>query len=148
MFFVVLMKPRRWLKGKSGNETGIRTGLKILIFFVIGIYGGFIQAGVGIFLLAGLVLCVGYDLVKANPVKLLIVLCFTVFALLIFIINGQVEWRTGLVLALGNMSGAWVASRLAVKRGAGFVRWFLLAVLLISGTILLGLSGILLEMFR
>jgi len=141
MFFVVLIKPRRWLEGKSLESRVKLTFPNILIFFLIGAYGGFIQAGVGIFLLAGLVLSAGYDLVRANAVKLLIVLCFTVFALAIFILNGQVQWETGLVLALGNMSGAWIASKLAVKQGAKFVRWFLLAVLIISGTVLLGLSG-------
>jgi uncharacterized membrane protein YfcA len=81
-------------------------------------------------------------------VKLLIVLCFTIFALAIFVLNDQVHWETGLVLALGNMSGAWIASKLAVKRGARFVRWFLLAVLIISGTVLLGLSGWLVRLIQ
>lgn len=148
MFFVVLIKPRRWLEGKTGDEKGFSLMLKILAFFLIGVYGGFIQAGVGIFLLAALVLGAGYDLVRANAVKLLIVLCFTIFALIIFMLNGQVEWKTGVVLALGNMAGAWIASRMAVKRGAKFVRWFLLAVLLVSGSILLGLSGLLIGLFR
>ena len=147
MFFVVLVKPRRWLVGREDEKKGTALWLKALIFFLIGIYGGFIQAGVGIFLLAGLVLGAGYDLVRANAVKLLIVLCFTIFALLIFVFNDQVEWTTGLVLALGNMSGAWIASKIAVKRGAQFVRWFLLAVLLISGSVLLGLSGLLEKLF-
>jgi uncharacterized membrane protein YfcA len=141
MFFVVLIKPRRWLEGKSADLKRNLTLTNIIIFFLIGAYGGFIQAGVGIFLLAGLVLSAGYDLVRANAVKLLIVLCFTVFALAIFVLNDQVHWETGLVLAMGNMSGAWIASKLAVKRGARFVRWFLLAVLIVSGTVLLGLSG-------
>jgi uncharacterized membrane protein YfcA len=141
MFFVVLIKPRRWLEGKSADLKRNLTLTNIIIFFLIGAYGGFIQAGVGIFLLAGLVLSAGYDLVRANAVKLLIVLCFTVFALAIFVLNDQVHWETGLVLALGIMSGAWIASKLAVKRGARFVRWFLLAVLIVSGTVLLGLSG-------
>jgi uncharacterized membrane protein YfcA len=141
MFFVVLIKPRRWLEGKSVHLNRSLTITNIIVFFLIGAYGGFIQAGVGIFLLAGLVLSAGYDLVRANAVKLLIVLCFTIFALAIFVLNDQVQWETGLILALGNMSGAWVASKLAVKRGAQFVRWFLLGVLIISGTVLLGLSG-------
>lgn len=141
MFLVVLIKPRRWLEGKTVDLKSHFTLTNIIVFFLIGAYGGFIQAGVGIFLLAGLVLSAGYDLVKANAVKLLIVLCFTVFALIIFVLNDQVRWQTGLVLAVGNMSGAWIASKMAVKRGATFVRWFLLAVLILSGTVLLGISG-------
>jgi uncharacterized membrane protein YfcA len=140
MLVVILVRPKRWLVGHEG-DTSRRTGwVNLTIFFFIGVYGGFIQAGVGIFLLAGLVLGAGYDLVRANAVKLLIVLCFTIFALAVFVINDQVRWSVGLILAVGNMLGAWVASRMAVKRGAGFVRWILIAVVAISAVILLGLA--------
>jgi uncharacterized membrane protein YfcA len=110
----------------------------VILFFAIGVYGGFIQAGVGIFLLAGLVLSVGYDLVRGNAVKVLIVLCLTAAALVVFVINGQVAWAIGLILGIGNMLGAWVAARLAVERGAAFVRWVLIAVVAVSGAKLLG----------
>lgn len=138
MLVVILVRPKRWLEGQP-EQLGPHPGaLQLIIFFGIGIYGGFIQAGVGIFLLAGLVLAAGYDLVRANAVKLLIVLCYTVFALGIFILNDQVRWLIGMILAIGNMLGAFVASRLAVARGAGFVRWILIAVVAISAVLLLG----------
>jgi len=142
MFIVILVKPKRWLIGKSENLNRNPSWLQMLIFFGIGIYGGFIQAGVGIFLLAGLVLGVGYDIVKANAVKLLIVLCFTIFALYVFYINDQVNWFVGIILALGNMSGAWIASRMSVKKGANFVRWFLIVVVAFSAVYLLGVFEI------
>lgn len=138
MLVVLLVRPKRWLEGRP-EMTGRRPGwLQLIIFFAIGIYGGFIQAGVGIFLLSGLVLITGYDLVRANAVKVLIILFFTVFALIIFVLNDQVRWFVGLILAVGNMSGAWVASRMAVERGAGFVRWILIAVVAVSAVFLLG----------
>ncbi|GAB4534558.1 MAG: sulfite exporter TauE/SafE family protein [Anaerolineae bacterium] len=138
MLIVILIRPKRWLEGRGEVENQRLTWVQVLIFFAIGVYGGFIQAGVGIFLLAGLVLGAGYDLVRANAVKVLIVLCFTVSALLVFLVNKQVVWSIGLILAVGNMSGAWVASRMAVERGAPFVRWVLIAVVAISGAKLLG----------
>ena len=134
----ILIRPKRWLEGRSEFVDHRFTWHQLLIFFAIGIYGGFIQAGVGIFLLAGLVLGAGYDLVRGNAVKVLIVLCFTVFALAVFVINDQVVWAIGLILGIGNMLGAWVASRLAVERGAIFVRWVLIAVVAVSGAKLLG----------
>lgn len=143
MLIVILVRPKRWLEGQP-EALGRRPGwLQLAVFFGIGIYGGFIQAGVGIFLLAGLVLSAGYDLVRANAVKLLIVLFFTIFALAVFIYNDQVRWTVGLILAIGNMSGAWIASRMAVKRGAGFVRWILIAVVAVSAIILLRLPDLL-----
>lgn len=139
MLIVILVRPKRWLEG-HGGETSHPGWFTLAVFFFIGVYGGFIQAGVGIFLLAGLVLGAGYDLVRANAVKVLIILCFTVFALAVFVVNDQVRWSVGLILAVGNMLGAWVASRMAVKRGAGFVRWILIGVVAVSAVILLGLA--------
>ena len=146
MLVVVLVRPRRWLEGRSGDRQN--RWLQVAIFFAIGVYGGFIQAGVGIFLLAGLVLGAGYDLVRANAVKVLIILAFTVFALVVFVINGQVRWSVGLILAVGNMLGAWVAARMAVKRGAKFVRWLLIGVLVISAIVLLGVSDLIARLIQ
>lgn len=143
MLIVILVRPKRWLQGHGGETSRQTSWVKLTVFFLIGVYGGFIQAGVGIFLLAGLVLGAGYDLVRANAVKVLIILCFTVFALAVFVLNDQVRWTVGLILAVGNMLGAWVASRMAVKRGAGFVRWILIAVVAVSAVILLGLADFL-----
>ncbi|MFC1936860.1 sulfite exporter TauE/SafE family protein, partial [Chloroflexota bacterium] len=114
MLFVIILRPKRWLKGEMEKFESRPTLLQFLIFFLVGVYGGFIQAGVGIFLLASLVLAVGFDLVRANAVKVGIVLFFTVFALSVFVLNGQVNWFIGFVLAIGNMLGAWVGAKIAV----------------------------------
>ncbi|MCF8335889.1 MAG: sulfite exporter TauE/SafE family protein [Bacteroidales bacterium] len=138
MFFLILYKPAQWVKEYSGLVRSKPSTLQFIIFFVIGIYGGFIQAGVGIFLLAGLVLGAGFDVVKANAIKLLIVLIYTPFALAIFFMNDQVNWKIGLILALGNMLGAFVASRFAVSWGTRYVRYVLLVVIFGSALKLLG----------
>ena len=139
MLVVILVRPNRWLEGRPGAAHQRLDWKQALIFFAIGVYGGFIQAGVGIFLLAALVLSAGYDLVWANAIKVLVVLCFTVSALLIFLINGQVQWEIGLLMGVGSMLGAWAAAHMAVKRGAAFVRWVLAAVIVVSAADLLGL---------
>ncbi len=138
MLFVILLRPKRWLQGELRSMAGWPRGWQLGLFFLIGMYGGFIQAGVGIFLLAGLVLGVGYDLVRANAVKVGIVLFFTVFALGVFLLNRQVDWSIGLVLAVGNMLGAWAAARIAVEKGAVWVRRLLIAVVVVSAANLLG----------
>jgi hypothetical protein len=115
------------------------TWWQLIIFFIVGFYGGFIQVGVGYFLLMALVLGVGYDLVKANAAKNLIVFFYAVFALLVFIINGQVNYLYGLILSIGSVIGALIASYLAVKKGAGFIR----AVIVISVILtILQISGL------
>jgi uncharacterized membrane protein YfcA len=84
MVIVVLVEPNRWLVGRPNAERHAPDWKLMLLFFCIGIYGGFIQAGIGIFLLAGLVLGVGYDLVRGNAVKVLVVLAQSIVALLVF----------------------------------------------------------------
>lgn len=139
MFFVILVKPEKWIRDHAEKINGKPTFWNIIISFLIGIYGGFIQAGVGFFLLAWLVLGVGADLVKANALKVFIVMGFTVVALVVFFINRQVDLKIGLILAAGNMGGAWIAAKSAVKRGAGFVRWILLITVFLAGLKLFGL---------
>lgn len=136
MIVLMLLRPRRWLEAHASGAAA-HYSIQAPIFFVIGAYGGFIQAGVGIFLLAGLVLAGGYNLVGANAVKNLIVLAFTAAALAVFVVNDQVRWDLGLLLAAGNAGGAWLAAHMAVARGAGFVRWALIAILLLTSIALL-----------
>ncbi|MHC4937812.1 MAG: sulfite exporter TauE/SafE family protein [Planctomycetota bacterium] len=90
---------------------------------VCGFYAGFVQAGVGFLLLAVLAGGLRLDLVRANAIKVFIVLLATIPVLAIFALRGQVAWLPGIVLAAGNMSGAAIASRMAVKKGAAWVRW-------------------------
>ncbi len=138
MFFIIIFKPEKWIKGQEGRYSTKPTLVNSIIFFLIGIYGGFIQAGVGFFLLAGLVMGVGADLIKANALKLFIILLYTPFALAIFMIHGQVDYKLGLILAVGNMIGSFIGTRVAVSWGPRFVRIILLAALFFSSLKLLG----------
>ncbi len=137
MLIPIWFKPKQWLEGKDMSGVTHNKLLRWVIFFLIGAYGGFIQAGVGIFLLSALVLNVGYNLVKANAVKVFINLLFTPFALGVFIWQGQVDWGVGLVLAAGNAIGAWFASQWSIAWGPAFVRYVLIVVILGSGIKLL-----------
>jgi len=134
MLVPLFYKPERWLKGARREELRINPVINFVIFFLIGAYGGFIQAGVGIFLLSALVLSLGYDLVKANALKVFINFVFTPFALAVFIYKGQVDIVAGLVLAVGNSIGAYLASKYAVSWGPAFVRYVLIVVIVASGT--------------
>lgn len=144
MLLVIWLRPERWLQGQLQTLERGFTWQQALALFAIGVYGGFIQAGVGIFLLAALVLSVGYDLVRANAVKIIIILVFTFASLFVFTGNDQVHWLAGLVLGVGNMLGAWVAARMAVRRGAAWVRWVVMATVAISALYLLGVGDLLL----
>lgn len=142
MMYFILTKPSQWLKGTEALMEKPVSWIQVVIFFVIGVYGGFVQVGVGYFILAGVVLGAGYDLVKANAIKVWIVLLYTPLALVVFILNDQVRWDFGLIHAIGNIIGAYVASRFAVSWGANFVRWFVIVIIIIFASDLLGIINI------
>lgn len=101
-----------------------------LSLFAAGIYGGFVQAGVGFILIAALAGSLRYDLVRTNALKMACTAAFTVIALGIFIWRDQVMWLPGLVLALGTMAGARMAVGLALNVSQNFLKWFLFAMTL------------------
>lgn len=139
ILMLMFIKPSQWIKGNE-ELIGKRPGwIQMLVFFGIGLYGGFIQVGAGYFLIAAIVLGAGYNLVKANALKVWIVLLYTPFALGVFIMNDQVNWAFGLVHAIGSVLGAFVASRMAVKRGAEFVRWVIVVFIIITAADLMGI---------
>ncbi len=142
MLFLLFYKPEVWIKGKSPNTNRKSTIVETGIFFIIGIYGGFIHIGVGIFLLSALVLISGYDLVKANALKVLIVFFYSPFVLVIFIISGQLNYGMGLIAAIGNLIGGIVASQYAVIWGAKFIRWILIIVLILFSAKLFHISNL------
>jgi uncharacterized protein len=130
--FFIIYKPQRWLKGQTDLTTKPVSILQMVLFFFIGVYGGFIHMGVGYFIIAAVVLGSGYDLVRANAIKNLIVLIYAPLTLLVFILNGQVNYSYGLVHSIGNVVGAYLATKFAVKWGANFVRWVILAVIVVT----------------
>jgi len=105
----------------EADDDGRSRWLLAAVFFGIGIYGGFVQAGVGFFLLAGTTYA-GLDLVRGNAVKVLTVLTFTAVSLAMFAFAGKVVWVTGLTLGAGTVLGALVGARLTVLKGHRWVR--------------------------
>jgi uncharacterized membrane protein YfcA len=93
----------------------------VLGFFVVGLYGGFIQAGVG-FLVLAITTAAGMDLVRGNAVKLLSVLLLTVLSLVVFAGAGQVDWPRGIALGVGNWIGAVIGVRMAVLKGHAWLQ--------------------------
>lgn len=112
-----------------GEDTiGLRRNrliVTMIVFFFIGIYGGFIQAGVGFIIIAALTTISGLSLVNVNSHKVFIVGIYTAFALLIFVFNDKVCWAVGMALAAGNGLGGWFGSHWAVTRGERWLRLIL-----------------------
>ena len=110
--------------------------LRFAAFVGIGLYGGAIQAGVGL-LLVGALSHAGYDLVRANSIKVAVNVVLTAIALPVFILADQVAWWPAAVLASGFVAGGWLGARLAVAGGERLLRPVMIAaILLLAGRIL------------
>ncbi|MDX2473130.1 MAG: sulfite exporter TauE/SafE family protein [Candidatus Krumholzibacteria bacterium] len=124
---LMLVDPAKRLKFDPATLTRGRMAALALIFLGVGVYGGFIQAGVGFLIITGL-LVHGLDMVRINAVKVFVVMVYTVAALVVFVRAGQVDWGLGLALALGNATGGWLGSQLAVSKGHEWLRRLVLLV--------------------
>ena len=98
---------------------------KFIAFMFIGAYGGFTHAGVGILIIFGSFYLLGLDILRANGIKQFAVVIYTPIALTIFILHGQVNWPVALIYSIGNVTGAILASRYAVKWGAKAVNYII-----------------------
>lgn len=115
MLGVILINPQRWLIAHSQKEPDHRQLVTVLVFLVVGAYGGFIQAGVGVFILTALVLRARYDLITANALKVSLVLLLTAPAIVVFAACSQVHWGYGLLMAAGQIAGAWAGAMFAAR---------------------------------
>lgn len=114
------------MNGRAGRRRRVEPGpprrpATVLLFFAIGVYGGFVQAGIGFLLLAATTLA-GLDLVRGNALKVLIVLIFTPLTLVLFALGGKVDWGFGAPLAAGYVAGGLVGVRLTVLKGHEWVK--------------------------
>ena len=107
----------------------------IVGFFIVGLYGGFIQAGVG-FLVLAITSSAGMDLVRGNAVKLLSVLLLTVLSLAIFAAAAQVDWARGLALAVGNLIGSQIGVHYSVMKGHAWLQRVVTATVILFAILL------------
>ena len=116
-----------FLKKKDNTGTGRVLSKKRLIaghilMFIAGLYGGFIQAGVGFILMTILHRVMHLDLLRTNMYKVFIVGCYTIVALAVFAFRGYVIWLPAIVLAVGTSIGAYISTHLAIKKGQGIIK--------------------------
>ena len=137
LMILLLILMSRKPRDAETTEKPKRLVLGHLLMVAVGFYGGFIQAGVGFFLMAVLYRVVGLDLVRVNAFKVFIVGIYTLVALAIFADKGQVLWLLGAALAVGTTAGGWIGAHYTVKRGEGLIRVILNVVLVVMAIRLL-----------
>jgi uncharacterized membrane protein YfcA len=122
------------LKPSLGDATALRfsggrhLGLAMLVGVLIGFYDGALGPGTGSFFVFALVGLLGYGFLEASAKARMANWATNLGALLLFVPQGAVLWKTGLVMGLCNLLGGYVGARTAVARGSGFVRVFFVLV--------------------
>lgn len=127
----MVIKPKTSLLDIQERLTGKYLWLSVILFFFVGVYGGFIQAGVGFLMLFVLSSVNHISLVKSNAIKVIVALVFTISAVAVFAYNNKIDWKLGLILAIGNSIGGWFASRWSVKKGDALIQKFLIVMVII-----------------
>lgn len=125
----LILKKDVWQKNKIVEKKN--NVLSYIALFFIGFYGGFLQAGVGFFFIGALVFLEGYDIVKTNAAKVAIIAIYTIASLIIFVLHNQVNWKIGIVLALGSALGSSIGARHMVLKEITWVKYLLFFAILV-----------------
>lgn len=131
MAVLILLDPKRLTGEKLEKEVSLRKLTPV--FVIIGIYVGFMQAGMGILLLVAMSWLQSGDLIASNAVKNSVGFVVTLAATAVFMGYGLIAWTPGLVMASGNIVGGVVGARLAIKKGNRLVFGFLVFVMVCTG---------------
>lgn len=132
MLVIIMIKPKRWIKAQEIEEKNLSPMIANTLYLLLGVYGGFIQMGMGIFALALFVLVGRMNIIKANAIKSFVIAVYTLVALGVFAWQGLIHWPFGLVLGLGQMVGGFVTAKFAAHSPvAGKVAYYLLILCVI-----------------
>jgi uncharacterized protein len=94
----------------------------------IGFYDGFFGPGTGSFLIFAFVGLFGFSFLAASASAKVVTLITNVAALLYFVAHGHVLYKVAAPMAICNVAGAVIGSRMAIRRGSGFVRLLFIAI--------------------
>lgn len=130
LLFVAFSVYREQRKGSDGQHRQAGPVGTFLLFFLVGIYGGFIQAGVGLFLIGSIRFATGFDLVRTNSIKVFIIMCYTVVAIAVFALNGKIDWGVAAVVATGQGLGGWLGAHVAISGGEKWIKRLVFVVLI------------------
>ncbi len=129
-FILILTRSKQILRNPTGTIQPLNSR-QILVFFLIGIWTGFIVLDSATYMLLALVMMVGYDLLVANAIKSVLLLITSVTAIGIFWFQAEIDWTAGMLLTVGSLFGGWLGAKFAMKPWAKI--WvYRLLILLIS----------------
>ena len=120
----------------SEHESHMPAGMYV-VMFLVGVYGGYFGAGIGILMLAAISILAPDDIQHSNAVKGLLALLINFTAVVVFAVSGQVEWVPAGVMAVGAILGGYAGVSVARRINANVLRGMIVAWGLITGLWLL-----------
>lgn len=135
MLFAILIKPKRWLQKTDPNKK-MNPWIGIPLFLALGFYGGFIQMGMGVLFLIVMVLIAGYNIIDANVLKSFVVVLYTLVAIGIFHWQGLIDWKIGMIMAVGQTAGGWWTANFASNYPQADIWAYRVLVIVVIGALL------------
>jgi uncharacterized membrane protein YfcA len=129
--FLILIQAKINNHNKKYRISGKWLWISLIVYFFIGMYGGFIQAGMGFMIILAGTLINHFNLTQANSIKALIVLILTIPTLLMFALEDKVNWQAGFAIAIGTALGSWLTSRWSVSVNEKYIRIFIAFIIVI-----------------
>ena len=127
MLFVLVTMDMEGRPNQSPHKSADKTRLKnpavvYSLTGLIGFYGGVIHIGIGLLIMAVLTRVGGLNLKYTNMHKMIMVIPYTLFAIMIFSCYHEIAWVAGLMLAVGASVGGWLGAKIAVEKSEKRIR--------------------------
>jgi len=132
ILFIILINPKKFINPDK-TKPSVSNFIIIPLLFLFGLYAGLIQVGFGLLFLVVAVMMAKYDLIEANALKVTIVAIYTVIAILVFHFNGLINWKYGLMIAVSQGFGGYLAAQYASKlENANKYAYYLLITIVLA----------------
>jgi uncharacterized membrane protein YfcA len=128
---VIFLNPIKPSNNNIAPATFRKKIAAFVLYFFVGLYGGFIQAGTGFFMMAGCILLLKFDLPKTNFYKAVIMFCYTVAAFLVFLWKGNINWMYGIVISIGTTAGGYLGSIWTIQANEALIKKVMAVIILL-----------------
>lgn len=127
---LLLQKPMsKWVGAKPHDDPSPRTLAAIVFFqFLVGVYGGYFGAGIGILMLSSLAFVGIHDIHEMNAVKTVLAAAMNGVTICVFALSGAIVWKVGFIMAAAAIAGGYIGARVARKMPAPLVRGIVVAI--------------------
>jgi uncharacterized protein len=129
---IILLRPilvgRRESDSKQPQFAAAWWPILMAIIFVVALYGGYFGAGIGILMIGALSFISPGDIQHVVALKNLLTGCLRGMAVIVLIIEGNVDWKFGVPMALGGLVGGYIGGLVSHRANRVVVRWIVIAI--------------------